>query len=358
MDFHDFKNMTDYLQHLYQCVPYTHAGIEYPVTVYYPSGAQMLDVDSILDPYLPQAESKDYAIYDYSYLHNLQNSKPSLFNGRIFTLHFIRPKPLKIRGALGYYYDMLATCIALENELYAAIEDGWMLAPNRAQYHRHVTPQDAILRGDRRSAGIGISTLVVFNHAGTYKAMLAVRSNNTAFDSNMYHVLPAMMFQPSSPNFDNAAEWSIRLQVMREVLEELFNMPENRAPERWDFFYEHPAYVYLQDLMAQGKAHLYLSGLTLNLVTLRPEITTLLLIQEPEWFERITAADSDIPFLTTDETVKNSVVFAPIMTDVDFLAHFPQHFHLHMPPQASTAMWLAIELARKIIMGVPIVQTP
>lgn len=357
MEFYDYKNMTDYLQHLYQCQPYTHHGIEFPVTVYYPSAAQMLDVDSILDPYLPQAETTDYAIYDYSYLHTLQNTKPRLFNGRTFTLHFIRTNPLKLRGSLGYYFDMLATCAALENELHAAIEDGWMVAPNRAQYHRHVAPQDAILRGDRRSAAIGISTLTVFNHAGTYKAMLALLSNHTAFDSNMYHVLPAMMFQPSTPDFENPAEWSIRHQILREVLEELFDMPENLAPDRWDFFYEHPALVYLLDLMQAGKAHLYLTGLTFNLVTLRPEVGTLLLIHEPEWFECISAPDSDIPFRTTDETIGDSVIYAPIMTDADFLSHFPEHLHLHMPAQAATAMWLGIELARKLIMGVPIVHS-
>jgi len=252
-----------------------------------------------------------------------------------------------MRGAIGDYYDMLATCAALENELRDAVEQGWMRAPSRATYHRHVEPQEAILRGVRRSAAIGIGTLTVFNDAGTYKAILAKRSNKTAFDSGMYHVLPAMMFQPTTADFTHPQEWSIKHQVMREVLEEMFDMPEQLDPDAWDFFYEHPALVYLQELMASGKAQLYVTGIVFNLLTLRPEISTLLLIRDPEWYARITAKDSDIPFKTADETVGASEVIAPITTDEDFLTYFPDDLYRRMPAQATATMWLGIDLARK-----------
>ena len=350
LDFYDYKNRTDYLQHLYQCEPFTRHGIEHPVTVYYPSESQIYDVDSILDKYPPVQEAQDFAIYDYSYLHDLQNSKPSLFNGRTFTLNFIRTNPLRLRGAIGNYYDMLATCGALEHELGDALAQGWMLAPNRAQYHRHVQPQEAILRGMRRSAAIGIGTLTVFNDAGVYKAILAKRSNETAFDSGLYHVLPAMMFQPTTADFKHPQEWSIKHQVMREVLEEMFDMPEQLEPDAWDFFYEHPALLYLKDLLDAGKAQLYITGVVLNLLTLRPEISTLLLIHDPKWYARIMAKDSDMPFKTADETVRASEVIAPIATDEDFLAHFPDDLYLQMPAQATATLWLGIDLARKEIL--------
>lgn len=351
LDFYDYKNITDYLRHLYQIEPFARNDIEHPVAVFYPDESQIHDVDSILDPYLPQQESTDFAIYDYSYLHDLQNTKPALFNGRTFTLHSIRPNPLKLRGSLGHYFDMLATCATLENELRDAVTEGWMRAPSRAQYHRHVTPQEAITRGIRRSAAIGIGTLTVFNDNGTYKTILARRSNSTAFDSGMYHVLPAMMFQPTTPDFSNPQqEWSIRHQVLREVLEEMFNMPEQLSPDQHDFFYSHPAYLYLQDLMDSGRAQLYVTGLILNLLTLRPEIATLLLIRDPDWYARITAPDSDMPFRTAEETDDSGIVTAPILTDIDFLSHFPENLHLRMPAQATTAMWLGIDLARKQIL--------
>ncbi|MYD09594.1 MAG: hypothetical protein F4X02_06080 [Chloroflexi bacterium] len=352
-DSRDYKNLTDYLQHLYQREPFTRAGIEHPVTVYYPADWQIHDLDSLLDPTPPTAESRDFAVYDYSYLHDLQNGKPGLHNGRTFTLKSLREKPLKLRGALGRYYDMLATCAAFERELRAAAAQGWMRAPARAAYHRQVQPPEALRRGIKRSAAIGIGTLTVFNDAGQYKALLARRSDATAFDSGMYHVLPAMMFGPTTADFADAREWSVKHQVLREVLEELFNMPEQRSPARWDFYYDHPALRYLSSLLDSGAAQLCASGIILNLLTLRPEISTLLLIHDPDWYRRVTAPDSDMPLATADETLRDSLVAAPIADDAVFLSHFPADLHLMMPAQATATLWLGIDLARRLISNAP-----
>lgn len=344
-----YKRLTDYLRRLYQCQPFARQGIEHPVTVYYPSEAQVYDVDSLLDTTPPVAESRDFAVYDYSYLHDLQNSKPGLYNGATFTMRQIRVNPLRLRGQIGAYYDMLATCAALERESQAAAEAGLMRAPSRTAYHRPVPPDVALLRGDGRSAAIGIGTLTVFNDGDVYRAILAKRSEATAFDSNMYHVLPAMMFGSTMANFADWREWSVKHQIWREVLEELFGLPEDSAPKRWDHFYGHPALRYLLGLLETGKAQLCATGIILNLLTLRPEISALLLIHDPEWYARITAKDSDTPFQTADETLGDSVVMAPITTDKGFLARFPPDLHLSMPAQATATMWLGIERARREI---------
>ena len=102
-------------------------------------------------------------------------------------------------------------------------------------------------------------------------------------------------------------------------------------------------------LIETGKAQLCATGIILNLLTLRPEISTLLLIHDPRWYARITAKDSDMPFQTADETLGGSVVMAPISSDEDFLAHFPPDLHLSMPAQATATMWLGIERARREI---------
>lgn len=347
LDQRDYKNLTDYLQRLYRCQPFARNGIEHPAIVHYPSAEQIHDVDSILDPNPPRPESRDFAAYDFSYLRDLQSSKPFLHNGSTFTLKSLRLNPLKLRGALGRYFDMLATCAALEHELREAIAAGWMRAPLRATFHRQLDPGESLRRGLGRSAAIGIGTLTVFNDAGVYKAMLARRSERTAFDSGYFHVLPAMMFGPTTSDFADPREWSIKQQVQREFLEELFNMPEDRVPQAWDFFHQHPALLYLQELMEAGSAKLYLTGVIINLLTLRPEIGTLLLIHDPAWYERITAKDSDMPFVTADETERGSVVVAPIDDDASFLSHFPEALHLQMPVQAVATMWIGIDLARK-----------
>ncbi|MCY3833835.1 MAG: hypothetical protein OXG85_12530 [Chloroflexi bacterium] len=344
-----YKTMTDYLQRLYGCELFARRGVAHPVTVYFPSAAQVHDVDSLLDPWLPKAEARDFAFYDYSYLHDLQNSKPALYNGPTFTLKHIRENPLQLRGAIGCYFDMLATCAALERETRAALADGSMRAPARATYHRLLRPQDALSRGDQRSAAIGISTLTVFNDGDDYRAILARRSQSTAIDSNMFHLLPAMVFQQTTADFSDRREWSVKHQILREVLEELFGLPEEINPPQWDFFYCHPALQVLLDLLETGKAQLCATGIVLNLLTLRPEISTLLLIHDPAWYARVSDRQSDMPLATADETLEDSLVMAPIASDESFLSRFPPDLHLIMPAQATAALWLGIDRARREI---------
>ena len=264
-------------------------------------------------------------------------------------MHSLRLKPLRLRGAIGRYYDMLATCAALERELRHAVAEGWMRAPSRATYHRRLPPTDSLTRGFGRSATIGIGTLTVFNDGGAYKALLARRSAAAAVDSGMYHVLPAMIFEPTMPECADRREWSLRHQILREVLEELFNFPEELQPARWDYFYEQPALLYLLELLEQGRAQLCATGIVFNLLTLRPEVSTLLLIHDPAWYRRIMDPSSDMPFATAAETDGGSIVLAQIEDDEAFLAHFPPDLHLMMPAHATATMWLGIDLARREI---------
>ncbi|MCY4062669.1 MAG: hypothetical protein OXG53_09905 [Chloroflexi bacterium] len=345
----NYTTTTDYLARLYPCRPYIRRGIAHPVTIYYPSDAQVRDVDSLLDPWLPTPEERDFAAYDYSYLHDLQNSKPGLYNGATFTMKQIRQNPLQLRGQIGNYYDMLATCAAFEHELWDAVEAGLPRAPSRSLYHRYVAPAESLLRGEKRSAAIGIGTLIVFNDGETYRAILAKRSRTTAFDSEMHHVLPAMMFGPTTAKFADPREWSVKHQILREMLEELFGLPESIHPQRWNYFYEHPALRYLLKLMDSGKAQLRATGIILNLLTLRPEISTLLLIHDPAWYARVSAPESDMPLVTAEETQGDSVVMASIATDEAFLSHFPPDLHLSMPAQATATLWLGIDQARREI---------
>ena len=347
LDSRRYGIVTEYLLDLYQCRPFTRRGIDHPVTVYYPDEEQASDVDSVLDPSLPRRESRDYAAYDHGYLRELKNAKGDLYNGLTFTMQHLNERPLRLRGAVGRYFDMLATTAALDRELRADAVEGRIRASSRVAYHREVDPKSALRCGLKRSATIGICTLVVFNDQGTYKALLARRSEKTAFEERMVQVLPTMTFQPTTPDFANAQEWSIRHQVLREVLEELFDVPERPQTTEWDYFYRHPALVYLQELLQSGKAQLDLTGVVINLLTLRPEVATLLLIRDPGWFARISAADSDMPLRIADEFERDSVTSVPIMDDAELLDHYCSgELHLKMPVHVTAVLWLGVDRAR------------
>jgi len=345
-----YEKITKHLTQLYGKRLYERNGITHPIVVFTPQPDQINDVDSVLgDAPRQLLRAEDMAFYNQAYLQTLKNSGRNLFNGTTFVHKRLRRKPLKLSAELGKYFDMLATCAALDDELKDAAAGQLIRLPGRSQLHRHLPPDQAMINGRGRSAAIGVACLTVFNHEGTYKAMLARRSERAATDPLHFHVLPAFIFQPSDEQWTYPEEWSVAHQVYREYLEELFGFDEISSPARYDYFYEHPALQYLKTLMARGEAALYLTGITINLLTLRPEISTLLLIHTPAWYARITAPNSDMPLNTHAEAHGGTIYMLPIRDDAAVLAELPENVHTMMPPQAVGALWMGVDLARQRI---------
>lgn len=344
-----YPRLTDYLAKLYGVPVYTRAGIKHPILHYPPTETQIENIDSVIGRLVDETPS-EFAFYNHGYLQTMQNSGRNIFNGVTFALKQVQLEPLKLDFNYGYYFDMLATCGAFEIELRDAIVSKLIRLPGRSQYHREISHNAALVRGTGRSAAIGGACLTVFNHEGAYKAMLARRSAKNATDPGFFHLLPAFIFQPrqypAQPH-----ETQISYHIFREYLEELFAMPETVSPtplDREETFFNHPAYRYLQDLMQAGKAGLYLTGVALNLLTLRPEICALLLIHDPAWYARITAPDSDMP-LNADAETQHGITLVPIERDEALLAALPPNVHTIMPPQAVVALWEGVDVARKMI---------
>lgn len=87
---------------------------------------------------------------------------------------------------------------------------------------------------------LSISTLIVFNDSKTYRALLRTRSGKTAVHSDLYHVVPSFIFQPVSGYLKE--EYSIRHNIFREYLEEVFSVPEAEHASgelTYDYFYDH-----------------------------------------------------------------------------------------------------------------------
>ncbi len=339
-----YTKITDIIGKLYPAELFTRQGIAHPVTFYDPTPEQVQNVDSVLGREPTKSIRQDeMSFYNHAYLQTLQNSGRNLFNGTTFALTTLRQKPLRIEAGVGKYFDMIATCAALDHELLDAVQSKLIRLPMRTQYHRSVSPEEALRSGNGRSAALGGVVLTVFNDAGTYRLMLAKRSSTQATRPNNFHMLPAFMFQPAGASMQ-PGEWSLRHHILREVLEEMFGMEEGESTD----FYEHPALLDLQQMMDNDMAGLYLTGIAMNLMTLRPEITALLLIQDADWWPRVTAPDHPTPFALNDENDGN-VLLAPIADDEALLAALPPDVHLMMPPHAIAALWKGVDLARAVI---------
>lgn len=345
-----YKRITKYLANLYTMPLYhTHDDLAHPVVFFPASASQINDVESILGRF-PQTQisTDDVSIYDYGFLHSIQNAKSSLYNGTTFTLHHLRTAPLKIEAHYGTYYDMLATCAAMEKELFDAASSRLMRLPLRSQYHREISPSRAITHGRDRSAAIGVAVLLVFQHEGTYRAVYSRRTAAHATRANAYHLLPAFIFQPQG-HPAKKEEWSIRHHVYREFLEELFGVEEYSRENMFD----HPALLDLIRMEGEKQAGLYLVGVALNLLTLRPDICLTLLIHDPDWWERIHHDDGLFQIDTTAEA-QGSLLTIPITPENTAQARSAEAFLsketvIEMVPQAIVALWEGIGVARNYI---------
>lgn len=337
-----YELITEYLARLYDIQAYERHGIQHPVVHYQPSPEQVTDVDSIIGHLNQQmSDVETMSFYNYAYLHSLQNSGRNLFNGTTFTLRRLRSKPLRIDGGLGNYFDMIATCAALEQELHDVFDSGLVRLPMRAQYHRDVDARNALTHGKGRSAALGGLMLIVFKHEGQYKAIVSRRTSAHATHPNILHLLPAFIFQPVGD--DSAlSQWTFKQHLYREYLEELVGMPEEGVD-----MLSHPALKDLQAMEADGRAIIHLTGASLNLMTLRVEISTVLVIHEDNWWRDLQSGANGYALNTPESS--DALLLISIEDDAQIQKDLPDNYYLNMVTQAIPAFWEGVDAARKII---------
>lgn len=338
-----YEMMTLYLSSFYNAPLYKRHGIEHPIVNYTPEPEQVKNIDSVLGRLSPDMISRDsMAFYNYAYLHTLENSNRHLFNGTTFIFKQLRQRPLRIDATLGKYFDMIATCAWLEQEVVDVVTIGGMRLPMRSQYHRENDVKMALTHGKERSAAIGAVMLVVFKDGKSYKAIVSRRTSEHATNPNALHLMPAFIFQPMGETVQTH-EWSIKHHLYREYLEELFGMPEGDASA----MNNHPALLDLQAMEADGRAEMCLTGVSMNLMTLRPEISVVLVIHDKTWWERI-QTDKDGYSLNLTET-DEQLLLVPIDNDEMVLEALPEQYYLNMVQPAIPALWEGLDMARKLI---------
>jgi len=280
---------------------------------------------------------------------------------------------LQLECCRGWYYDQISTCDSLRWELLTAIgrmtsdeKEKLLLQRFPLRAEAHDIASDPIVDGRGRCANIGISTLIVFNDGDGYSTFVRERSKQVAVYRDDLHVIPSFMFEPEAGDVKN--EYSVRHNVFREYLEELFNKRELESPPAtatFDWFYDgYPDLQFLFRLLDnRDEAELLFTGLAVDLFCLRPEILTLLLIRSPDWWEshkkgnrgrQLSRIEVNYEFKTQRELsperrdiivkVKLNSFLRPQTTEVwsSYLADRSRW----VPPGAA-AFYLGLEVARK-----------
>lgn len=213
----------------------------------------------------------------------------------------IQPEGVRIDCVPGRYYRSLATSEYLDKELMKAHKGREHQSVDlseldyRAWLHREVGGDNVVVDGSLRNAAVSVAaTIMIATEDGGYRVLLTPRSEDVATHRYFSHVIPSGIFQPlDTPDLvvdDRFVknEFNVERTFNREYLEELYDAREYlTAGSRPIYWPEREPEIVR--LAAEPAATLYYTGVSVNLLTLRPEICLLVLVTDPTWWERESA---------------------------------------------------------------------
>jgi len=313
---------------------YERNGVVYPLSLLPLRDVALDDLLSVEAPVV-SIDRDTLPVYHEGLVKEIQAAGGTLYNGTTFAFERLATDPPRLHARLGTYYDHVATCIALERELLAGGP-----SPLRDALHREVAPATTMQTGAGRSAAIGVNALIVYRSVdGDYRVYIAERSKKTAHKPGALHVIPAFTFQPTDPD-NPATAWDLRAGIRREYAEELFGVEEaEHGPQA-----AHPALVELDDMLADGRASLELTGMTCNLMTTHVSVCTLLMIHDAGWFPRLERWRTQ----HHPENWETERAFRiPMATDDPLTSGHMADIHLSLAPNGAAALWLGVDRARE-----------
>jgi hypothetical protein len=377
---------------------YEHEGTFYPAVVFPVSDLQEQENPrAVLCSWPPQTtyitrDNEDFVSFDEKFLSRTKRSG-KVTNRQTFCAQRLEVKketaPVIHGGLVGYYEDCLATSDALEHELLTAFGKHLPEPQHFKDFVARLPQREALMRfcrerglnpifdGAGRSAAIAVATLTVAyrKEDNEFVTFFGPRSGKTAVHAHLLHVAPSGMFQPSKDwpkdvmDGRYAEEWNLRHHVYRELPEELFDIDaektEGETPRRFYKILE----VDELDQMLDSKqgARLFVTAVMINLLNLRPEICTLLIISNPEWYELHDRAQAgrhpfkrNWEFVSEEELREDQLTQAKghlfwrkpitrggkVMTDSELLKSIGDASASGFVVPGAVALWLGLDLFR------------
>jgi hypothetical protein len=280
-------------------------GQEAPITVLPAKEEDWTDIEAALAPPLHLFESSaDPGSYrawlfdpraepDY-YGHLAEQSRSTKWNDpayRALEIRDPRGRPRIVCG-MGWYFESLATSEVLDAELMRALAPAPGRAvplaalPRRSWIHDRAV--DPVTDGSGRSAALSVATVTMYRVDDRYEVVLSPRASWVARHRLYNHVAPSGIFQPfNRSSASSQSEFSVRTTLLRELLEELYGREDydRKGSRLLQDPASEPEVRNLTTMLEDGRAELLYTGISINLLTLRPEICTLLLIHDPLWIQ-------------------------------------------------------------------------
>lgn len=275
----------------------------------------------------------------------------------------IEPSCAKIEGALTTYCSALATQDALEYELltetamhFSASNDNKKTFPKlmgklKKRLAAERSADNYLLEGTGRCNALAISTVIIYQDTkNDYKIMFGKRSGETGAHADLFHVIPACMFQPEVGDVD--AEWNVHHNVLKEYAEELFSENIDPKAENAKYFYDKwPSVIALRQALDEGKCKFMITGLVVNILNLRPEICTLLLVNDISWWQQeYDKMSKNWEYLPKQKILeqheKARTFFRLESVEEELLDYSGSNAGMWVPPGLA-ALWLGVDAARR-----------
>ena len=184
---------------------------------------------------------------------------------------------LQLQVAKGRYFDTLISSYRLSQGL---LHDDALSHQTRHQFnHQPTFSSDSFnWSAPNLSAALSVSTTLVIFDGKQYQLAYAKRSDQVAEDAGKFHLLPSMLLQPNQDVHQRPIYSVVLDMVKQELAEELFSQQEEKANSC-------EAIDTLEQMLSDQGAEFYITGIATDLRTLRPEITSLLVIHDPHWLQ-------------------------------------------------------------------------
>ncbi|MCK5333991.1 MAG: hypothetical protein KAJ24_05735, partial [Candidatus Aenigmarchaeota archaeon] len=348
---------------------------KFPLVVFPAKENQWTSLETVLSKSLntTHKQKKDFLFYDSRHKDVLSKADmldPSI-NKSGYVMSKIQTEPMiRLECEVGTYLDSISTSECLKYEILLALDGISNIEGNEKNFksfdnklklrsHLHKTITNPLIDGGGRSSAIGVSTLIAYKENGFYNFLIGRRSQKgVTVYPRMQHVVPSSMFQSIVGDLEN--EYSITHNIFREYLEEIFNIKEEPRAMHFKYFYKDPNLEYLRNLLNEKVAKLYFTGIAIDLLNLRPEICTLLVIDTPDWYSVHSSGAEHIAFGTLkpitfcDEFEKagecsdKKLLRKMQYIEKNSVDNYPIS-PLNTTPSGNAAFWLGLEVFKKVV---------
>ena len=195
----------------------------------------------------------------------------------------------------------------------------------------------SLLRGDGRDSLLSVQMITILksDRSNRYEVQIAQRSNTVAVKPGVYQLIPAGGFEILNDSDDEEYDdleleenFSPGCAVFRELLEEMFNLPEFEGKGRGSIenrLLNDPHIVEIEQMLANGSATLQFLGSTMELAGMRQELSFALVSHDENY--------KKTQFIANEECKKGVIHSLDIGT---FEAKKSVWERIHLP---SAAMW-------------------